>query len=112
MIEIAEKYFLSAVINVIRSLFAMNSFYIFLLCAKAICAMSTTVDINSALCGLIGSTNIQSLYSQWTCSSAGVANSPCTWTGLTCAGSDVTSISLPLSNLIGENFQLAMNNML
>ena len=50
------------------------------------------------VCGLISATNIQSVYSQWSCTTLGVTSTaPCSspvWPGLGCSGTNIASIIL------------------
>ena len=65
------------------------------------CAVSVQ---DTGLCGFIAATNIQSVRTQWSCTTAGYTSSdPCSplWSGVTCAGSVVVSISVPSSGLTG-----------
>ena len=65
---------------------------------------------DNGLCGLIAATNIQSIsgYSQWSCSTAGYTSStPClspVWPGLSCAGSNVVSMSIGGLGIAGTQF--------
>ena len=60
------------------------------------------------LCGLIASTNIQSIsgYGQWSCSSLGyTSTNPCAasiWPGLTCNGVNVVSINFFNLGILGS----------
>ncbi len=55
-----------------------------------------------ALCGFIGATNIESIYSKWSCFPNGTTQSnPCRWVGVKCTGNLVDSISLAFENLSG-----------
>ena len=60
---------------------------------------------DTGLCGLIAATNIQSLSSQWSCTTGGYTTTfPCTpyyaWSGLSCSGVNVVSVSFSLNKLI------------
>ena len=65
---------------------------------------------DNALCGFIASTDIESKtsYTEWSCNSIGKTNTdPCdpfssTWTGVTCRGNFIVSISMYNSYLIGK----------
>ena len=50
---------------------------------------------NVTICSLVAATNIESLYSEWSCTSGGVPKtSPCAnnWNGLVCSNGFVTSL--------------------
>ena len=50
----------------------------------------------NSFCDIIAATNIQSVYSQWSCTTTGATSTaPCTtpWTGLICSGSNPISIN-------------------
>ena len=65
------------------------------------CAVSVQ---DTGLCGLIAATNIQSVRTQWSCTTAGYTSSdPCStlWSSVTCVGSVVVSIDVGSSGLTG-----------
>ena len=49
------------------------------------------------VCGMIGSTNVHALNTDWSCTTAGVSTTnPCypAWTGVTCSGGNIVAIQV------------------
>ena len=64
------------------------------------------------ICGFVAATNIESLYSSWSCNSGGTTNSdPCAWDGIFCAlNNNISSISLSgVDGLTGTLAPLLVN---
>ena len=59
---------------------------------------ATPTAQDNGLCGIVAATNIQSIYSNWSCTTAGsTTTNPCTvpvWNGVGCSGNTVTQISV------------------
>ena len=59
----------------------------------------TPSDADTALCAIVASTNINSIYPTWFCSNGQPSGTAiCSWTGITCNGSNI-SISLSLVSI-------------
>lgn len=57
-----------------------------------------TSNQDKGLCGLIAATTVQTTNTEWSCNSTGfTTTNPCAvgnvWTGITCVGNDIVSIS-------------------
>ena len=64
---------------------------------------ATSTDIG--LCGFIAATNIESIFSQWSCDSSGVTTTdPCdpTWDGIACSRSEPSEINVQGEGLRGS----------
>ena len=67
-------------------------------------SVANTSFQDDAMCGLVASTNIETLYTMWSCDTGGsVTSDPCigSWTGTTCNGGFVRSIILSNITLSG-----------
>ncbi len=63
----------------------------------------------TAICDLIAATNIQTIYTEWSCDASHVPTSSvcgvsgvAAWTGLTCTGGDLVQFSVSTTTLTGE----------
>ena len=59
------------------------------------------------ICYFVAATNVQSLHTQWSCTTAGsTVTHPCAapiWSGLTCSGSTIVAIRINYIGLTGSN---------
>ena len=67
------------------------------------------IDQYTAICDLIAATNIQTIYTEWSCDASHVPTSSvcgvsgvAAWTGLTCTGGDLVQFSVSTTTLTGE----------
>lgn len=51
-------------------------------------------DINTAICALVASTSVQTINSQWACTSGTPNTAICSLPGTTCASTTLTAIAL------------------
>ncbi len=70
--------------------------------------VSATQD--TAMCDIVAATNIQSIYSIWSCTVAHIPSSNvCNWNTVTCSGGTVTQIYTPTVRLAGNLLCLFIN---
>lgn len=67
----------------------------------------TQSNQEKGLCGLIKATNIESIYTEWSCTTVGVTvTDPCRsnymWTGLKCSNKKIISININNIGLTGK----------
>lgn len=95
-----------SVVNVVEGVLCYPKCYstaMFTFTRGAVTACPSKTDM--ALCGLLAASNLGSLDSYWSCNALGITSAdPCMagWPHITCAGSDILSLSINLPALDGE----------